>query len=1026
MVEFQLLSALEVRVNGRPVPLGHARQQCVLAVLLIDANRPVSADRLLYRVWDDRVPLRARDTLYAYISRLRRALDPHGVRLVRRSGGYVIDIDESTVDLHYFRHLVARAREATDDRCALELFEEALGLWQGEPLAGLDCLWLDTLREQLRMERWAAELERTDAMLRAGRHSECLADLSARAAAHPLDERVAGQFMLALHNEGRPADALAHYQRVRGHLAEELGGAPGPRLQHLHQQILTSDTELMVPTGRSTAVSSPVLVSASQRTSSAADLHARGTDQTDDATRSDYEDRAGASTQQPQLLPQAPSLFVNREDELAEASRLLGQGTSGSVTLLVTGPAGVGKTAFAIRTGHLLNSRFPDGQLYADLRGFGDEPAKSFTVLSAFLRALGVHGGAMPPDVGGRINLYRTLLAQRRTLVVLDNAADALLVHDLLPSGEHCAAIVTSRTMLASLVAARLPLKVFDSATGLVLLREMVGADRTVAESSSARSIVETCGGLPLAVWVTGARLAARPHWPLARVARTLANEQRKLDELAVGHIAVRASLEVTYRGMPPVVRHALRMLALLPGPDFTVWALAALLNMDLEHAEDVLDELVDVHVVETGVAAATGVRYRLHDLVRLVGRERAEREDMPQDRTAALNRLLGASLHLADVAADTLSVDFQGTSQASLASWQFTPTDTAQILADPLAWFNDERQFLIGVVDQALDRTEISPAAGLATTLTTLFQIGSHFDDWERTQSRALKAALASGNRHSATQLHRCLGELTTILDRYPEALDHFEQALQLAEREGPAYRASATAGLAYVHRLLGRYSSAVHHFERAAELARRVENVNCLVYATNGIGVIYLEQGRVEAAMEQFTQCLRASQEAGYQPGEAQALRCLGQGYRALGAYPAAADCFRQAALISESLGDRLTTAHATCWLGDVLVRQGAHAEGRRMLASTLWTYREFGNLWGEAATLYALAEAQLVAGRPALARQRAEAAVRLWRRIGSRTWLAVGLDTLAKAHTMAGDLAAAARTQDEALAVRTAAGT
>ncbi|MGW8569774.1 AfsR/SARP family transcriptional regulator [Streptomyces niveus] len=1026
MVEFQLLSALEVRINGRPVPLGHARQQCVLAVLLIDANRPVSADRLLYRVWDDRVPLRARDTLYAYISRLRRALAPHGVRLARRSGGYVIDIDETTVDLHYFRHLIARARKTTDDRCALELFEEALGLWQGEPLAGLDCLWLDTLREQLRMERWAAELERTDAMLRTGRHSECLADLSARAAAHPLDERVAGQFMLALHNEGRPADALAHYQRVRGHLAEELGGAPGPRLQHLHQQILTSDTELMVPTGRSTAVSSPVLVSASQRTSSAADLHARSTDQTDDATRSDYEDRAGASTQQPQLLPQAPSLFVNREDELAEASRLLGQGTSSSVTLLVTGPAGVGKTAFAIRTGHLLNSRFPDGQLYADLRGFGDEPAKSFTVLSAFLRALGVHGGAMPPDVGGRINLYRTLLAQRRTLVVLDNAADALLVHDLLPSGEHCAAIVTSRTMLASLVAVRLPLKVFDSATGLVLLREMVGSDRTVAEPSSARSIVETCGGLPLAVWVTGARLAARPHWPLARVARTLANEQRKLDELAVGHIAVRASLEVTYRGMPPVVRHALRMLALLPGPDFTVWALAALLNMDLERAEDVLDELVDVHVVEAGVAAATGVRYRLHDLVRLVGRERAEREDMPQDRTAALNRLLGASLHLADVAADTLSVDFQGTSQASLASWQFTPRDTGQILADPLAWFNDERQFLIGVVDQALDRTEISPAAGLATTLTTLFQIGSHFDDWERTQSRALKAALASGNRRSATQLHRCLGELTTILDRYPEALDHFEQALQLAESEGPAYRASATAGLAYVHRLLGRYSSAVHHFERAAELARRVENVNCLVYATNGIGVIYLEQGRVEAAMEQFTQCLRASQEAGYQPGEAQALRCLGQGYRALGAYPAAADCFRQAALISESLGDRLTTAHATCWLGDVMVRQGAHAEGRRMLASTLWTYREFGNLWGEAATLYALAEAQLVAGRPALARQRAEAAVRLWRRIGSRTWLAVGLDTLAKAHTMAGDLAAAASTQDEALAVRTASGT
>ncbi|MFH8476678.1 AfsR/SARP family transcriptional regulator [Streptomyces sp. NPDC018000] len=1015
------------------MPLGHPRQQCVLAVLLIDANRPVSADQLLHRVWDDRAPLRARDTLYTYVSRLRRELEPHGIRLARRSGGYALDIDETTVDLHRFRHLIARARKVPDDRSALSLFEEGLGLWQGEPLAGLDSLWVDTVREQLRTERWAAELDRTDAMLRTGRHSECLADLSARAVAHPLDERVAGQFMLALHREGRPADALAHYQRVRGQLAEELGVDPGQALRQLHQQMLTSDPVLDVPSRLSATASAPARVPSPQRAASAAipqaaSPQAAASDRPDDATRSGHEDRAGANAQQPRprLLPPAPSLFVGREDELAEACRLLGQETAGPVTLLVTGSAGVGKTAFAVRTGHVLASRFPDGQLYVDLRGFGDEPAEPFTVLGAFLRALGVHGGAMPPDATGRINLYRTLLAQRRTLVVLDNAADATLVDDLLPSGEHCAAIVTSRTTLASLGGVRLPLRVLDSATGLALLREMVGADRTVAESESARSIVETCGGLPLAVWVTGARLAARPHWPLARVARALADEQRKLDELAVGHIAVRASLELTYRGMAPVIRHALRLLSLLPGPDFAVWALAALLDMDLGRAEAVLDELVDVHVVEVAAAGATGVRYRLHDLVRLVGRERAEREVPPQGRSAALTRLLGASLHLADQAADTLSVDFQGISQAGLASWRPSPADTTQILADPLAWFNDERQLLVDVVDQALDRTEIEPAAGLATALTTLFQIGSHFDDWERLQNRALKAALSCGSRRSATQLHRCLGELTTILDRYPEALDHFEQALRFADGEGPAYRASATAGLAYVHRLLGQYSSAVHHFERAAELALTAENVNCLVYATNGIGVIHLEQGRAEAAMERFTQCLSASREAGYRPGEAQALRCLGQSHRARGAYPAAAECFRQAASISESLGDRLTTAHATCWLGDVLVRQGAHAEGRRILAGTLWTYREFGNLWGEAATLYALAEAQLAADRPGPARRRAEAAIRLWRQIGSRTWLAVGLDTLAKAQTMAGDLAAAARTQEEASSVRAASDT
>ncbi|MEU7246097.1 ATP-binding protein [Streptomyces sparsogenes] len=744
-----------------------------------------------------------------------------------------------------------------------------------------------------------------------------------------------------------------------------------------------------------------------------------------DATTGDghqYGEGPGARQPVPCLLPPDPPLFVGREAELAEARRLLGREGPGPATLLVTGPAGVGKTAFAVRAGHLLAPRFPDGQLYVDLRGFGEDPAEPFTVLGAFLRALGVRGGTVPAELTDRIDLYRSLMAPRQMLVVLDNAADALQVRDLLPSGPHCATVVTSRTTLADLGGRRLPLDVLDSATGLALLREMLGPDRTAADHDSARSIVETCEGLPLAVWVAGARLAARPHWPLARVARALADEQRKLDELAVGHIAVRASLELTYRGMTPATRHALRMLALLPGPDFAAWALAASLDTGLADAEAVLDDLIEVHVVEIASAGATGFRYRLHDLVRLLGRERAEREVPREDRTAALTRLVGASLHLADFAAETLSVDFLGISQTDLAVWRLSPTDADQVLADPLAWFNDERRFLIDVVDQALDGTDVAAAAGLATALTTLFQVGSHFDDWERLQGRALKAALRADDQRSATKLHRCLGELTTILDRYPEALEHFRQALLLAEGEGPAYRASATAGLAYVHRLLGQYDLAVRHFGQASELARSAGNVNCLVYATNGIGVIDLEQGRVEAAMARFTECLRVSREAGYRPGEAQALRCLGQSHRDCGDYPAAADCFRQAASISEDLGDRLGATHATCWLGDVLERQGAHAEGRRLLARSLWAYREFGNLWGEAATLYALAEAQLAAGRPDPARRRAEAAVGLWRRIGSRTWLAVGLDTLAKAHALAGDPDAAALARHEAAAART----
>ncbi|EFL29612.1 response regulator [Streptomyces viridochromogenes DSM 40736] len=1001
-VRFAILGTIEVRRDGVAIDVGHAMQRRVLAALLVDADRAVSVDALVDRVWGHAEPVHGRRKLYGYVSRLRHALAADGTAITReRGGGYRLAVEPSVVDAHRFRELSGRARKTGCDGQAEVLWREALALWRGSAFAGVDTPWFNAQRHLLDGERLAAQLELVDVRLRLAQHDGMVSELAARAEAYPLDERVIGQLILALYRCGRQAEALETYERARRRLADELGVDPGAALRRLYEQILAGDPEPAAPR------------------SAAPPATAKPAGKSGTATNPPM-----ARQLVPRLLPADLSLFVGRKDEVDEARRLLGEERPGPVTLLVTGAAGVGKTAFAVRTGHLLASRFPDGQLHADLRGFGDEPAEPFTVLGTFLRALGIPGGTVPAELTDRVHLYRTLLAGRQMLVVLDNAASAQQVSDLLPSGVGCAAVVTSRTTMAELSGRRLPLGVLDTATGLDLLREMLGRDRTDAEPDPARSIVETCGGLPLAVWVAGARLAARPHWPLAKVARALADEQRKLDELAVGHIAVRASLELTYQQMTPATQRALRMIALLPGPNFAAWALAALLDADLPKAEAVLDDLVEVHLVQISSANATGIRYQLHDLVRLFARERAEQDVQEQDRTAALTRLLGASLHLADLAADALSVDFQGISQLDLASWRLAAAEADQLLADPLTWFNDERQFLIDVAEQALDATDgVAPAAGLATALTTLFQVGSHFDDWERLQNRALKAALSSGDRHSAAKVHRCLGELTTILDRYTEALDHFEQALQLAEGQGPTYRASATAGLAYVHRLLGQYTSAAFHFEEAAELAESAGNVNCLVYATNGLGVIDLEQGRVEAAAARFTKCLRVSRVAGYRPGEAQALRCLGQSHRALGAYPAAADAYRLAVAISEDLGDRLSATHATCWLGDVLVRQGEHREGRRLLARSLWSYREFGNLWGEAATLYALAEAHLAVGRSAPARRRAEAAVSLWRQIGSSRWLAVGLDTLAKAHALAGDHEAADRARAEAEEVRTA---
>lgn len=1025
---FGILGTIEVRRHGAPVDVGHAMQRRVLGALLVDADQGVSAEALVERVWGDSGAGDGRQKLYGYLSRLRRALAADGMPLLRERGGYRLAVEPSSVDAHRFRALSERARKAGGDAAAEALWQESLALWRGNAFAGADTPWFNAQRRLLDDERLTAQLELVDVRLRLGQHDRLVSELADRARSHPLDERVTGQLIVALHRSGRQAEALEVYERTRQRLAHELGVDPGAALRELYARILAGDPEPAEP--RSSAPTATTLTATAPAATAPTGTAPTATEPTATAPTSTARapDKSGTAVSPltvrlvPRLLPAGPSLFVGREGEVDEARRLLGAEQPGPPTLLVTGAAGVGKTAFAVRTGHLLAAHFPDGQLHADLRGFGDEPAEPFTVLGAFLRALGIPGGAVPAELTDRVHLYRTLLAGQRTLVVLDNAAGVQQVSELLPSGVRCAAIVTSRTTMAELSCRRLPLGVLDSGAGLDLLREMVGRDRTDAEPGPARAIVDTCGGLPLAVWVAGARLAARPGWPLAKVARALADEQRKLDELAVGHIAVRASLELTYQQMTAATQHALRMLALLPEPSFAAWALAALLDTGTAEAEAVLDDLVEVHLVQVEAAGAAGIRYQLHDLVRLFSRERAEQDVPAQHREAALTRLLSASLHLADLAADTLSVDFQGIPQLDLVTWAPSAAETAQLLGDPLAWFTDERRFLIDVAERALEGApNVAPAAGLATALTTLFQVGSHFDDWERLQNRALEAALNSGDLHSAAKVHRCLGELTTILDRYPEALDHFEQALRRAEGQAPTYRASATAGLAYVHRLLGQYDSAVHHFEEAARLAESAGNVNCLVYATNGLGVIDLEQGRVEAAVERFTKCLRVSRNAGYRPGEAQALRCLGQSHRARGAHQAAADAYRRAAAISEDLGDRLTATHATCWLGDVLVRQGEHREGRRLLARSLWTYREYGNLWGEAATLYALAEAHLAVRRPASARRRAEAAVGLWRQIGASRWLAVGLDTLAAAHAQNGDDAAAARAREEADALR-----
>jgi DNA-binding SARP family transcriptional activator len=405
----RLLGEVTAHVGGREVELGPARQRCVLAALAVDAGRVVAVDRLVDRVWAPDVPRRARATLQSYVSRLRQVLaGQDGLDIERRPGGYVLLAEET--DLRCFRDLCARARGAADGATAARVLAEALAMWRGEALTGLDSEWARAERDQLHQERLAAEHDLVDARLRAGHGEELLAVLSARVAEHPLDERVAGQYMVALSRAGRSADALAHYRRLRARLVEELGADPGAALQELHQRILGGATAA----GGGAGVE-PVAV--------------------------------------PRQLPAAPAPFVGRRDEL---DRLATSGAGTVVVSAVAGAGGIGKTWLTLHWAHRCAGRFPDGQLFVDLRGFSPEgpPMPAETALRGFLDALGVESGRVPVDPHAQAALFRSLVAGRRMLLVLDNAADTAQVAPLLPGSETCTVVVTSRNRLPGLITA--------------------------------------------------------------------------------------------------------------------------------------------------------------------------------------------------------------------------------------------------------------------------------------------------------------------------------------------------------------------------------------------------------------------------------------------------------------------------------------------------------------------------------------------------------------------------------------------
>jgi DNA-binding SARP family transcriptional activator len=883
-VEFRLLGDVQARVDGRVVELGHARQRCVLVALLVDANRAVPVDQLVDRVWSDRVPQRGREALYSYVSRLRRALAGAGdVRITHQPGGYVITVDPMVVDLHRFQDLVGRARATGDDAAAAALLTQALALWRGDAFATLDTPWLSTVRDALDRQRLAAELDRNDLALRHGEHTSLLTDLFARAAAYPLDERLAGQLMLALYRSGRQADAMDCYQRLRLRLASELGADPCPPLQHLHQQILAADAALEAPTP----------LAPRPRTGSA---HAVV----------------------PRQLPAPSRTFTGRVGELARLDEILATADEQPATVVISalsGTAGVGKTALAVHWAHRVAHHFPDGQLYVNLRGFDPtglivSPSEA---LRGFLEALGLPPQDVPTDLEPQAALYRSVLAGRRVLVLLDNARDVEQARPLLPATPGCLVLVTSRNQLSGLVATEgahpLNLDLMSAAESHDLMARHLGRDRVAAEQQAVEQIIRRCARLPLALAVLGARAAAHPQFSLAALADELGGA---LDVFGTGDEVsdVRAVFSWSYRALTAEAARLFGLLGLHPGPDIAAPAAASLAGTPVHQVRPLLAELARAHLLSEPVPN----RFTFHDLMRAYAGEQASTHIPTDERRTALHRVFDHYLHTAHAAHRLLKPHRYHLSltppQPGVAPEPLRDAEQAQ------AWFTTEHRVLVAAIRHASATGFATHTWQLARTLTDFLERHARWHELRAVHLTGLAAARRLPDRAGQAHAHRDLAIAYSRLGDRPAAERHLEHALALFRDLGDR------ALEAYCHMNLGavllggvdrapaphqdRGQEALDHTRRALDVFVAIDHRIGQATALGNLGWTLVLLGDHEAAVTCNRKAVDLHRQTGNRLGESSAWHNLGNAHHHLGRYEDAVACYQRALELRRGAGD------------------------------------------------------------------------------------------------------------------------
>jgi DNA-binding SARP family transcriptional activator len=917
-VEFKILGPLVTKDGIRDLPLGAPKVRTLLALLLCRPREVVPASALIDGLWRSRPPRSAAKNLQLYVHQLRRALgDPERVSL--RSPGYALEVHPDELDAERFEALASRARtsfERQDFAVTSSLSREAISLWRGTPFAGLvdEVSVLHAESERLRERRLVVAGMCIDAELQLGRHQDVVAELLELVAEHPLREGLHGQLMLALYRSGRQAEALAVYRNVRRLLAEELGLEPSTEIGDLAQAILRADPRLDLPT-------------------------------------------KGPTGLRPTQLPARVATFTGRDTTLRDLDAAAGRDEVPIV--VVTGTAGVGKTALALHWSHRALDRFPDGQLYVNMHGYAPTAAvSSGEALIRFLRALGIPADRMPVDQDELTALFRSTVGDRRMLIVLDNAASVDQVRPLFPGRAGSLVLITSRDELLGLAvsndAAVLRLDLLSTDEALVLLARIVGAERVEAERQAAVELVGLCACLPLALRIAAAGLVSGQQRSIAdHVARL--RESDRLDRLSVDGdpaAAVRATFDLSYRALDPAVRALFRLLGVVGTPDFTAHSTAALLGVSQSRAGRLLAESVRTHLVEVDA----GGRHHFHDLLRLYAAERAQVEDRAHERDAARARLFDWYLDTAAAAADRLTPHVLRLTQRERRAAVADFADDAEALA----WLEVERANLIAVVRDAAEHGPRRIAWLLADVLRGYFWLRRYSAEWLAVAQVASASAVADGSIRGRIAAEQSLGQAYRSIGDYPRSITHYTSAIDLGESAGWAEAEAAARG---------------------------------------NISGVYWELGRLDEATAELTRTIELNRQTGWQAGLAANLHNLGTLYRELGRPREAVEQLTQALEVHTALGSKSGAAHSYTSMGEALFDLGRLADARSRLLEGLRLHRDTGGRYGEVTALTCLTALHAETGNLDLAAECGTAALELARETDDRRTEASALAALAE---------------------------